>query len=89
MHAYLEKCQVLPRTWVLSSWEKHAGQVVSVAHPIVEYSMLLFVSSTMTRLVAPRVPTMSATSTTSEINVGNGKDFDIIIEDCPLWVLTP
>ena len=89
MYAYLEKCQVLSRTWVLSSWGKHAGQVVSVAHPLVEYSMLVSASSTMIRLAAPSVPTRSATSTASEIDVGNGKDFDIMIKYGLLCVLTP
>ena len=82
-YAYLEKCQVLSCTWDSSSWGKHVGQVVSVAHPLFEYSILVSASSTMIRLVAPWVPARSATSTASNINVGDGRDFDTITADVP------
>ena len=68
----------------MSSWGKHAGQVVSVAHPLDEYSILVSASSTMIVFAAPWV-----TSIASKIDVDDEKNFDIIIADCTLWVVTP
>jgi len=68
----------------MSSWGKHTGQVVSVAHPLDEYSILVSASSTMIVFAAPWV-----TSITSKIDVDDEKAFDIIIADRTLWVMTP
>jgi len=54
-----------------------------VAHPLFEYSILVSASSTMIRLAAPWVPARSATSTASNINVGDGRDLDTITADIP------
>ena len=82
--AYLEKRQVLSRTWLMSSWGKHAGQVASVAHPLVEYSILASASSTTIVFAAPWV-----TSIASKIDVDDERALDIMVVDCTLWVMTP
>ena len=72
----------------MSSWGKHAGQVVSVAHPPEEYSIFVSASSTMICLAAPWLPTRNVTTIASQVNVDDEKTFNIMVADCPLWVMT-
>lgn len=72
----------------MSSWGKHAGQVISVAQSPAEYSIFVSASSTIICLAAPWLPTRTVTTIASKINVDDEKAFDIIVAKCPLWVIT-